>query len=188
MNASKSIPDCTDPWLVSSSKCSYPNRSPSSVEWPSYTNQSRCCPPRKPGPLYALPRKLSLTQAMYRPFINASGCLNPDLGQLGDDDEAYRRWQARTNRYRREDKSSRLNKISHKHNRRRRRRDNSRAKVRPAHKMTASTHTRRMAISSLGLATTVESPPSPPLLLLPPPLASVTVPLTTPAETRTHAS
>ena len=28
------------------------------------------------------------------PFINASGCLNPEFGQLGDDD-AYRRWQAR---------------------------------------------------------------------------------------------
>ena len=28
------------------------------------------------------------------PFINASGCLNPELGQLGDDD-ACRRWQAR---------------------------------------------------------------------------------------------
>ena len=29
------------------------------------------------------------------PSINASGCSNPELGQLGDDD-AYRRWQART--------------------------------------------------------------------------------------------
>ena len=26
------------------------------------------------------------------PFINVTGCLNPELGQLGDDD-AYRRWQ-----------------------------------------------------------------------------------------------
>ena len=32
------------------------------------------------------------------PFINASGCLNADLGQLGDDD-AYRRWQARMTSY-----------------------------------------------------------------------------------------
>ena len=29
------------------------------------------------------------------PFTNPSGCLNTDLGQLGDDD-AYRRWEART--------------------------------------------------------------------------------------------
>ena len=57
-------------------------------------------------------------------FINASGCLNPDLGQLGDDGEAYRRWQARTIRYHREGKSSRSHKKNHKHNRRRR--DNSR--------------------------------------------------------------
>ena len=28
------------------------------------------------------------------PFINAIGCLNPELGQL-DNDDAYRRWQAR---------------------------------------------------------------------------------------------
>ena len=38
-------------------------------------------------------------------FINASGCLNPELGQLGDDD-AYRRWQARMTSYRRDGKSS----------------------------------------------------------------------------------
>ena len=40
------------------------------------------------------------------PFINASGCLNPELGQLGDDD-AYRRWQARMTSYRRDGTSSR---------------------------------------------------------------------------------
>ena len=34
------------------------------------------------------------------PFINASGCLNPELGQL-DNDDAYRRWQARMTSYRR---------------------------------------------------------------------------------------
>ena len=38
------------------------------------------------------------------PFINASGCLNPELGQLGDDD-AYQRWQARMVCYRRDGKS-----------------------------------------------------------------------------------
>ena len=42
------------------------------------------------------------------PFINASGCLNPELGQLGDDD-AYRRCQARIVCYRRDGKSSRPN-------------------------------------------------------------------------------
>ena len=41
-------------------------------------------------------------------FINASGCLSPELGQLGDDD-AYRRWQARMTCYRRDGKSSRPN-------------------------------------------------------------------------------
>ena len=40
------------------------------------------------------------------PFINARGCLNPELGQLGDD-YAYRRWQARMTSYRRDGTSSR---------------------------------------------------------------------------------
>ena len=61
----------------------------------------------------------SLRQCRH-PFINASGCLNPDLGQVGDDGEAYRRWQARMNRCRRQDKSSRSNKQSNNQNRRRR--------------------------------------------------------------------
>ena len=47
-------------------------------------------------------------------FINASRCLNAELGQLGDDD-AYRRPQARMIYYRRDGKSSRLN--NHKKNR-----------------------------------------------------------------------
>ena len=51
------------------------------------------------------------------PFINANGCLNPELGQLGDDD-AYRRWQARMTSYRRDGKSSRAH--NHKENRRNR--------------------------------------------------------------------
>ena len=53
------------------------------------------------------------------PFINASGCLNPELGQLGDDD-AYRRWQARMTSYRRDGENSR----SHTHNKNRRNRSN----------------------------------------------------------------
>ena len=55
-----------------------------------------------------------------QPFVNASACLKPDLEQLGDDGEGYRRWHARMNRYRPVDKSSRSNKNSHKNNRRRR--------------------------------------------------------------------
>ena len=47
-------------------------------------------------------------------FINASGRLPPELGQLADDD-AYRRWQARMVCYRRDGKSPRPNK--HKKNR-----------------------------------------------------------------------
>ena len=39
------------------------------------------------------------------PFINASGCLDFEVGQLGDDD-AYRRWQARMTSYRRDGTSS----------------------------------------------------------------------------------
>ena len=49
------------------------------------------------------------------PFIYASGCLNPEHGQLRDDD-AYRRWQVRMVCYRRDGKSSRPN--SHRKNRR----------------------------------------------------------------------
>ena len=48
-------------------------------------------------------------------FITASGCLNPELGQL-DDDDAYRRWQARMVCYHRDGKPSRPN--NHKKNRR----------------------------------------------------------------------
>ena len=36
------------------------------------------------------------------PFINASGgCMSPQLGQLGDNGETYRRWQRRMQSYRR---------------------------------------------------------------------------------------
>ena len=38
------------------------------------------------------------------PFINASGCINPELGQLGDNGAAYRRWQERMLPYRRGNK------------------------------------------------------------------------------------
>ena len=39
-------------------------------------------------------------------FINGSGCLNPHLGQLGDNGEAYRRWPQRMRSYRRRDTRS----------------------------------------------------------------------------------
>ena len=48
----------------------------------------------------------SLKQCRH-PVIHARGCLSPDLGQLGDGGEAYRRWQVRMIRYRREDKPPR---------------------------------------------------------------------------------
>ena len=51
------------------------------------------------------------------PCINASGCLNPKLGQVGDDD-AYRRWQASMTSYSRDRKSSHAH--NHKINRRHR--------------------------------------------------------------------
>ena len=47
----------------------------------------------------------SFTQCRH-PFIDAGDCLNPELGQLGDND-AHRRWQARMVCYRRDGKSSR---------------------------------------------------------------------------------
>ena len=50
------------------------------------------------------------------PFINASGCLNPELGQLGNDD-ASRRWQARMTSYRRYGKSSRARNKKNRRNR-----------------------------------------------------------------------
>ena len=50
------------------------------------------------------------------PLFNASGCLNPELGQLGDDD-AYRRWQARVTSYHRDGKSSRADSKKNRRNR-----------------------------------------------------------------------
>ena len=41
-----------------------------------------------------------------QPFINGSGCLNPRLGQLGDNGQAYRRWQQRMRSYQRRDTRS----------------------------------------------------------------------------------
>jgi len=61
--------------------------------------------------------KHSLRQCRH-PFLNLSGILNPDLGTLGDDGEAFRRWQERMIRHRREN-NSRPNKYNQKKHRRR---------------------------------------------------------------------
>ena len=50
------------------------------------------------------------------PFIDPSGCLNPELVQRGDDDD-YRRWQARMTSYRRDGTFSRAHTKKNRHNR-----------------------------------------------------------------------
>ena len=85
------------------------NGRPSSVERPTYIDRPRCCPRRnRAHSLNCDEEKHSLKQRR-RPSINASGCLNPDLGQLGDDIESHRRWQARIMPYRRQVKPSHSN-------------------------------------------------------------------------------
>ena len=91
------------------------HRLPSPWNRPSFTLHSRWCPPRKPGALPQLPRRQPFLQDCRNPFITASGCLNPELGQLGDD-HAHRRWKTRMVYYRRDDQSSRPK--NHKKNRR----------------------------------------------------------------------
>ena len=88
------------------------------MEWP-YTVRAAALPVNRGHCLNCYEDSHSLRQCSQQ-FITVSGCLNPDLGQLVDDGEAYRRWEARMNRHRREDKSSRSNKRSYKQNRRRR--------------------------------------------------------------------
>ena len=154
------------------------------MDWRSYNNRPRCCPPRNRGDCWNCHEGSQLTSKYIQPFINASCCLNSDLGQLGDDSEPYRRCKAGMNNLRRENKSSRSNPknptstidaavVTCG--------DNTGAKVSPPHKMTVLAHTRRTVPRRLGLATTVELSPHPPLPLWPPPLASVIVSLTTPA-------
>ena len=67
-------------------------------------------PPHLPHQVQVTTHKYIRTTHSFRncrhPFINASGCLNPELGQRGDDD-AYRRWQALPTSDRRGGKSSR---------------------------------------------------------------------------------
>ena len=59
----------------------------------------------------------TLFQQFRHPFINASGCLNPELGQLVEYD-AYRRWQARMTSHRRDGEYNRA--YNHKENSRHR--------------------------------------------------------------------
>ena len=63
-------------------------------------------PSEKTGVIGSIHTKTLTPCATRHPFINASGCLNPEIGQLCDDD-AFRRWQARIISYLRDKKSSR---------------------------------------------------------------------------------
>ena len=114
----------------------------------------------------------SLIQCRH-PFRNRSGIfLNPDLGTLGDDDEAYRRWQERMIRPRRKNRSSRSNKQNNPKQTKAPLRPLTWAAPRPGftekNKATATTPARNEVTSSLGLAITVVFHPSPLLLLADP--------------------
>ena len=63
-------------------------------------------PSEKTGVIVSSHTKTLPPCATRHPFINASGCPNPEIGQLGDDD-AFRRWQARRISYLRDEQSSR---------------------------------------------------------------------------------
>ena len=77
-------------------------------------------PPHLPHQVQVTTHKYIRTTHSFRncrhPFINASGCLNPELGQRGDDD-AYRRWQARMTSHRRDGTSSRAHTKKNRRNR-----------------------------------------------------------------------
>ena len=125
-----SIDDPTDPWLDRTFNC-WPLEENHFAEvfavWASFTTDY---PPLWSGLLSPSARAATIREnrghclnchedtysfkQCRHPFINASCCLNPELGQLGDDD-AYRRWQARMMSYRRNGKSSRTR--NHKKNR-----------------------------------------------------------------------
>ena len=126
MNVSKSIPDCTEPWTDTFSNY-WPLGLHHFAEIFGVSSSIQTGDPLLwRGLLTPIARAAALQETrghslnchedshllrQYRqPFMNARGCLNPDLELLGNDGEAYRRWQARKNRQRREDKSSRTNK------------------------------------------------------------------------------
>ena len=146
------------------------------MECPSYTARAAALRENRGHCLNCYEDSHSLRQCR-QPFNRASGCFNPDFGQLGDDGEAYRRWQARIIRYRQEAKSARSNKknqntiasavVT--------RVGNTRAKVSLPHKTTASTHLQKKVTSGRGLVTLLDCPPRPPLPLLPALLAPVMV-------------
>ena len=132
-NVHNSFLDCLDPWLDTASNC-----------WPledhHYAEVHAVCmpiqledPPLWSGLLSSSARATALSQNRGHclnchedshslrqcrpPFQYLSGILNPDLGTLGDDGAAFRRWQERMTRHRREN-TSRPNKHNHKTNRR----------------------------------------------------------------------
>ena len=204
MIVNQSTSDCTDPWLGISSKCCPLNEHHyaevhdvcSSFQtddpplWsglPTTTAHAAALRENWGHCLNCHEDTRSLKQCRH-PFINASGCLNPDLEQPGDDGEAYRRWQARITRYRREGKPSRSNNQKKTENKKPPRYSSGQHQRQGQQNIDKTTTTTRNKVtSSLGLVIMVESRPLPPVPLLPPPLESVTVPLTL-AETRTHAS
>ena len=121
MNVSKSIPDCLDPWLDTSSNCWPLDETP-------LRRISRCLhvpiqtddPPLWDGQLSSSARVAALSETQEHclnchkdthslkqcrhPFQNLVGIFNPDLGTLGDDGEAYRRSDERMLRHRRKQK------------------------------------------------------------------------------------
>ena len=112
-------------------------------------------------------------------FTNASGCLNRELSQFGEDD-AYQRWQARMTSYRRDSISFRPN--NHKKNR------PHRSGQSRAYRQDRGQVNGHNGVIHTRLTTMVASRPRPALL---PPLLLLKCamePPTTRAETRPHAS
>ena len=186
----KSIPDCADPWLYTSS-----NRWPldehhyaevfavcSSIQADDRSLLSGLLTPTVHAAALRVNRghcpnyhedTHSLKQCRH-PFINASGCLNLDLGSLDDLSETYRRCKARMVRYRRVDTPSRSNnQINQKNNHRRRGHPCGQHQSHGQKKISQRRlqHTRNEVTSILVLVITVEFRPRPPLPLLPPSVA-----------------
>ena len=57
------------------------------------------------GTTLIAPRRHIMLNSARTLFMNASGCINPELGQLRDNGAACRRWQERMLRYRRGNKT-----------------------------------------------------------------------------------
>ena len=117
-----SITDHTDPWLDKMSNC-WPLEEQHYAEFFAVSASFKTDdPPLWSGPLTPSARAAALRanrghclnchedthsfRNCRHPFFNASDCLNPELGQLGDDD-VFQRWQARMVSYRRDGRSCR---------------------------------------------------------------------------------